>query len=119
MEEVLRFEALPATLGIEVESTGGEPSIARTSSMTSSRGRDFETVGVPSQVGVMLASIDPRACGSATRSSCLGVSCKLGMVGLDVQLEVLEQVVLPEEVEAGSASESYWWVVGSLGFGSM
>ena len=60
------------------------------------------SVSQPSSMSPVLASIEPRApcCTGDFQLVLHGVTGQGGVVGFEVQLEMVEQVVLPQEVEA-------------------
>ena len=106
VEEVGGLVGLAAALGVEVEATGGEP--AHLQHAEHDVGGEVEVarelVGVPAEKGVATVGVD-RAEGPGGDGDfhfmLHGVTGQGGVVGFQVELEVVEQAVFAEEVEAG------------------
>jgi hypothetical protein len=79
------------------------------------------SVSQPMSVSPVLASTEPSAPGGDGNLHLVthGVAGERGVVGFEVELEVLQQVVSRRKFRQAAASESYWCVEGSRGFGSM
>ena len=107
VEQVDRLEALAADLGVEVDAAGREARpCPGCRACTGSSGRCSVgnwSVSQPSSGSPVLASIEPSAPAPMATSQLVHhlVTGEGRVVGLEVELEVGEQVVGPEEVEAG------------------
>ena len=106
VEQVDRLEALAADLGVEVDAAGREPAHVEDAEHALRGQVDVggELVGVPAQQVVAGVGVD-RAQGARADGDLQLVHHRVagqrGVVGLDVQLEVRQQVVGPQEVQAG------------------
>ena len=106
VEQVDRLEALAPDLGVEVDAAGREPAHAQDHQHALGGQIDVrrELVGVPAQQRVAGVGVDraegPGADGHLELVHHL-VAGERGVVGLEVELEVGQQVVGAEEVEAG------------------
>ena len=105
VEQVHRLEALAPHLGVEVRAAGLEA--AHVEDGQHDLGRQInvgrELVGVPAQQHVAGVGVDraERAGGDGHFQLVLhGVAGQRGVVGLEVQLEVAQQVVFAQEVQA-------------------
>ena len=108
VEEVDGFVGFTSALGIEVESTGGEAAHVEDNEHYLGGQIDvgWELVGIPANKLVPTIGVDgPQGIGIGGNGKVVlhGVSCKGCVVGLDVELEVLEEIVLAEEIQAGSS----------------
>ncbi len=106
VEEVFWFEAFAADLGVEVEAAGFEA--AHFKDLDHDVGGhvdiDGELVGVPADefvTGIGVDAAEGVGGGGDGEFVLDGVSGEGGVIGFDVELEVLEEVVLAEEVETG------------------
>src|SRR5262249_34349433 len=110
MEKVDGLEAFSANLGVEVDSAGGKTPHAEDAEHA--LGRQIKTcgklVGIPAQERVTGVGVDGAECAGIDGDLELVhglVASEGGVVGLEVQLEVGEEVVGPQEVEAGGRVE--------------
>ena len=106
VEEVFWFEAFAADLGVEVEAAGFEA--AHFEDLDHDVGGhvdiDGELVGVPADefvTGIGVDAAEGIGGGGDGEFVLDGVSGEGGVIGFDVELEVLEEPVFAKEVEAG------------------
>ena len=106
VEQIDRLERFPAAFGVEVRPAGGEPAVFQ-EGQHDLRGQvdvGRELVGVPADEQIARVGVNrtERARGSRHFEVVLhGVPRQRGVVGLDVQFEILEQVIFAQEIQAG------------------
>ena len=106
IKQVDRFEAFAADLGVKVDAAGAEAAVLedRQHALRGEVVVGRELVGVPAEEQVARVGVD-RA--EATLCACVvelvhhRVTGEGRVIGLEVELEVGHQVVLPQEVDAG------------------
>jgi len=122
VEEILEIRGGAAELGVEVEAARAEAACAQDGNHGAGElaGVGVELVGIPAQERIARVGIDRTehaGCGGNLDLMLEGVTCKRGVVGLDVELEVLVETVGMEESDTGGAVEIVLVLCGLLRLG--
>ena len=106
IKQVDRLEALPSHLGIKVDSSGGKSAHAQDAEHALSGQVEVggELVGVPAHQVVSGIGVDRAQCAGTDGHFELVhhlVAGERGMIGFEIELEMRQQVISAQEVEAG------------------
>ncbi len=122
VEEVHRLDAFALHVGVEVQSAGGEPAALENAQHRRRRVVQVggELIGIPAQQQVAAVGVDRAEHVVGHREFQLvleAVLSECGVVGLDVELEVLGEAVLAEEAQDGCRVEIVLVLGGLFGLG--
>ena len=106
VHQIERLVRLATALGVEVQAAGGEAAHLEDGEHDLGRQVDVcgKLVGIPADEFIAAVGVDATehaSIGSHGELVLHGVSREGGMVGLDVQLEVIHEIVFAQKVETG------------------